>query len=371
MAMILSLLLALITPLFFLFIIYKQDFYQTGQFRFVGISFIWGIIAYGMAVVMNRTLVGSGLTDWDAIVRVWAPILEEIFKGLVLIYLITRPKFTYSVDGAIYGFAAGIGFAVVENVEYVTGDPSLAFMIAIQRVFSTNLIHASSSAIIGIALASFRLEKSATRWLMLLLGLVLAIGQHMFFNNMISNGTYLIVAIGAGALGAGFIYFAIRRGRKQAQGWIKEKLGMADRVTSGEVRVVNRLEDLDQVLQPVADRFGNDVADKVEKLLFLQARLGIKRKTLDSFQNDPKMLKAVQAEMDEMRAQMEEARRGIGTYAMMFVRGIFTEEMLSVWNQMQNKIQEQSAATGGQKGGGLWSSLDHRVQQSSNPGETK
>ena len=184
---------------------------------------------------------------------------------------------------------------------------------------------------------------------------------------MISNGTYLIVAIGAGFLGAGFIYLNMWWGRKQAQGWIKEKLGMADRVTAGETRAVNRLDDLDHILLPVVERFGEETASQVEKLLFLQARLGIKRKTLDSFQNNEKMLRAVEAEMNEMRTQMDEARRAIGTYAMMFVRGTFTDEIVSIWDQMQTKIQEKSAATGGQKGGGLWSSLDNRVKEVSNP----
>jgi len=363
MGMIFGLILAFTIPFAFLAIIYKLDFYQTGQFRFVLLSLVGGLAAYFIAVIVNRSMVSAGLTDWDAIVRYWAPILEEIFKGLFLLYLVRRAEFTYSVDGAVYGFSAGIGFAVIENYEYVSSDPAIALAVALQRVFSTNLIHASSSAAIGIALGLFRLEISKSRWLILITGIVLAMGQHMLFNNIISNGTYLVVAVGAGAFGLGFVWYAMIRGKNQAQNWIKEKLGMTDRVTDGEVRVVNRIEDLDQILLPVAERFGAETASQVENLLFLQARLGIKRKTLDSFQNDEKMLQAVQAEMSEMQVQMEESRRAIGTYAMMFVRGTFTEEILSIWDQMQTKIQERSAETGGQKGGGLWSSLDNRVKQ--------
>ena len=364
MGMMIGLILAFIIPVFFLGIIYTFDFYKTGHFRFIIYCFIWGISAYYLAVFLHRSLVNQGLTDWDTIVRFIAPVAEEILKGLFLIFLVSRPVFTYSVDGAVYGFAIGIGYAVIENFEYVTSDPTIALAVALQRVFSTNLIHASDSAMIGIALGMFRLERSPSRWLILLTGLVLAIGQHMLFNNMISHGTFLIVAIGAGFLGASFIYIAMRRGRKQAQGWIKEKLGMLDRVTDGETRVVNHLESLDEVLHPVAERFGEEKASQVEKLLFLQARLGIKRKTLDSFQDNERMRKAVEAEMSEMRTQMDETRRAIGAYAMMFVRGTFTDEIVSVWDQMQTKIQERSVATGGQKGGGLWSSLDNRVKQS-------
>lgn len=363
MGMIIGLVLAFTIPLIFLYIVWKLDFYQTGQFRFVSSALVWGPVAYGLAVTLNRSLVDNGLADWDGMVRYWAPISEEIIKALFLLYLVRRSEFTYSVDGAVYGFSAGIGFAVIENFEYVSGDPAIALAVALQRVFSTNLIHASSSAVIGIAMGLFRLEKSGSRWLMLVTGIALAMGQHMLFNNLINRGTYLVVAVGAGFFGLAFVYVAMRRGRNQAQDWIKEKLGMIDRVTDGEARVVNRIENLDQILLPVVERFGAETADQVENLLFLQARLGIKRKTLESFQENKRMLRAIKAEMDEMRAQMEETRRAIGSYAMLFVRGTFSDEIISIWDQMQTKIQERSEATGGQKGGGLWSSLDDRVKR--------
>lgn len=364
MGMFLGLILAFIIPLLFVAIVHKFDFYQTGQFQYIVLCLGWGIVAYFLALFTNRSLVNAKLLTWDSVIRFEAPIVEEIFKGLILFYLVQRPQFTYSVDGAVYGFAAGIGFAVAENIEYVTSDPNIAMAVALQRVFSTNLIHASSSAIIGIALGMFRLEKSRSRWLFFLGGVILAISQHMLFNNMVELGTYLVVAVGAGFIGAGFIYLAMQRGRKQAHTWIKEKLGMADRVTEGEARIVNRLEDLDEILQPVYQRFGPERTDLVEKFLRIQARLGIKRKTLDSL--DGHLRQAVEVEMDKMRAEMEEIRTSLGLYVMMFVRSVYTEDVVSVWSQMEAKINEQSLATGGQKGGGLWSSLDDRLKPPAN-----
>ena len=363
MGTILGLLLAFIIPLLFLGIIRKFDFYQTGQYRYIILCLVWGGIAYFLAVFTNRLIVGSGLATWDTVIRFSAPITEEFLKALFLLFLVQRPQFTYSVDGAVYGFASGIGFAVFENYEYVTSTPEIALAVALQRVFSTNLIHASSSAIVGITLGVFRLETTRSRWMILLAGIVLAIGQHMLFNNMVSRGTYLVVAVGAGLVSTAYIYYSIRRGIQNARGWIKEKLGMDDRVTSGEAALVNHLESADEILAPIADRFGAEKASQVEVLLFLQARLGIKRKTLDSFQENEKMRHAVETEMSEMRAQMEGIRRAIGTYVMLFVRGTYTEDVISVWDQMQAKIQAQSAETKGQKGGGLWSSLDNRLNQ--------
>jgi len=138
-------------------------------------------------------------------------------------------------------------------------------------------------------------------------------------------------------------------------------LGMDNRVTWGEVAMVDQLDSPNDILYPVVERFGTEKARMVEKLLYLQARLGIKQKSLDNVQNNAPMRNAVNAEIIEIHTDMEKIQREIGTYAMLFVRGLFTGEMISVWDQMQAKIQERSAATGAQKGGGLWSSLENRV----------
>lgn len=361
MSLIFGLTLAFIFPLFFLRFIRWLDFYQTGQPKLILLSLIWGEIAFALAAFSNNFLLNSGLADQDAIIRIYAPIQEEIIKGLVLLYLIRLPKFTYSVDGAVYGFATGIGFAVVENFAYIT-DPATAAAGAWQRILTANLVHATSSTILGIALGIFHLKRSRSRWLIFVSGLFLAIGQHMFYNAISLNGPSLIVAFGTAFLGLIFIYLAMQHRKRQAQDWIRQKLGMDDRVTPGEVAMVNRLDSKQDVFYPVFQRFGAEKASQVEQLVYLQARIGIKRKTLDSFQKNDFLRNAVEAEMSKMRTEMDVVRRAIGVYAMLFVRGLYTEEMISVWDQMQAKIRERSVLNEGQKPGGLWSSLEERLK---------
>jgi RsiW-degrading membrane proteinase PrsW (M82 family) len=360
MSVFIGFILAIIIPLFFLGIIHALDFYRTGQLKFILLCLGWGGIAYALGGLINNLLFVSKLTDWDTIIRVYAPIHEEVFKGLILLFWVRRPKFYYFVDGAIYGFAAGIGFAIFENFESLFNNSSITDIFI--RTLSTNLIHATGSAAIGIAFGLFRLETSRSRWQFSVAGLCVAIGQHMFFNNMIRNEVSSIVTFIPGFLGLAFVYFAMQRGKQQAQRWIRQKLGMDDRVTRGEVAMVDRLDGTDDVLIPVVERFGAETTSQVEKFLYLQARLGIKRKALESFQKDAMMRNAMEVEINKIRAEMDEVRRAVGIYAMLFVRGLFTDEMASVWEQMQAKIQERSAVTGGRKGGGLWASLEERVK---------
>jgi RsiW-degrading membrane proteinase PrsW (M82 family) len=367
MEFIFGLLLVTSIPLLFLYFIHQLDFYQSGQFQTIVLSLVLGGIAFTIAAITNWSLEYLVPIDIETIERFIAPILEEIFKGLFLLYLIKRSQFTYSVDGILYGLAVGIGFAVLENIFYIT-QVSNATDIAFQRIFTASLVHAFSSAVLGMALATLRSGSSFMRWLVPLVGLFLAIAQHGLYNNaihsnyLIDNAIHPAVIYIPGIIGGVFIYGVMQYGKKQAQKWIKEKLGMEDRITRNEVAAVNSLATTDEFLLPIIERFGVEKADQVEELLYLQARIGIKRKSLDSIQNNETIHNAVEIEINEMRAQMEKVQRGIGVYAMLFVRGLFTDEMISVWNRIQAKIRERSAATGGQKGGGLWSSLEERVK---------
>jgi RsiW-degrading membrane proteinase PrsW (M82 family) len=367
MEFIFGLLLTISIPLIFLYAIRQLDFYQTGQFQTIALSLILGGIAYTPAALTNWSLNQLVAIDIDTIERFIAPFHEEIIKGLFLLVVIRRSQYTYSVDGALYGLAAGIGFSVVENYFYITGISNAAD-IAIQRIFTTSLVHAFSSAIIGITLATLRSETTFFQWLVPLVGLFLAIGQHMLYNNVIHtnflvhNKIHPAIIYIPGVFGGFFIYGIMQRGKKQAQNWIKENLGMKDRVTRQETKAVNRFANSDDILLPIVERFGPEKASQVEELLYHQARMGIKRKSLDSIQGNQKARTTLEAEIREMQEDMEKLRREIGTYVMLFIRGLFTEEMVSVWGQLQAKIQERSAATGGQKGGGVWTSLDKRVK---------
>jgi hypothetical protein len=136
---------AALIPLSFLFVVKSFDFYQTGSAKFIVYSGAWGILSYFSAAQINPALVEHDVFSTDTVVRFAAPVIEEILKGLILIYLIRHPDFKYFLDGAIYGFASGIGFAIFENFEYILAHPSTALILAISRVLSTNLIHATGS----------------------------------------------------------------------------------------------------------------------------------------------------------------------------------------------------------------------------------
>jgi RsiW-degrading membrane proteinase PrsW (M82 family) len=368
---ILAFVIATLIPLAALYLIRRHELYGTSTFKTVLACFAWGLIAFALAYLANTATMRAGLVTVNTFRRFTAPIIEEILKALVLVYLVRRPQFTYPVDGAIYGFAAGIGFAIVENYSYILGNPAAAIMVAISRVISTNLMHATGSAVIGIALGEARLSRPPRSVLFILGGLALALAVHIGFNNLVtrvSSGLLLLYAAAVGLAGAGFIVVVIRRQFAAGQRWINEALGDADRVSAHETAVVTQAQAWGKLLAPVKECFPDKVTH-VERFLRLQGQLGIKRKTLDMI-TDEKLIRDLQAEMETIRRQMDEARRAAGTYAMLYVRNIIPPEATMRWSSV---LDERIAATASAAasaedpaaaraaGAGLWSNLGERT----------
>jgi len=357
--LIVSLVVAFTIPCVYLYLgVYKRDFFQTSNTNLILYCFVWGATAYFLAARINSMALEKFWVSYDVLVRFTAPVLEEILKGAILLYLIRRADFTYFVDGAIYGFTTGIGFAVFENIEYVTHNPTAALGLAIARVFSTNFIHATACGSIGIALGYSRFEHSGSwrRVTTLLMSVVVAMGLHITFNNLVNNGAPLFLAVIVGLSGFGIIIYVILRGMKELQGWVTEELKEEKGVTSNEASIVDRFKNVDTILEPFAKRFGPEKAELAREMLLWQAQLGIHRKTAEKHQ-DEKMRQAAQAQVEELRHKMEGNRKKLGWYCMLQLRGIFPEDGDPWWEMHAIELAPKEKA-----GTGLWSDLNNKTK---------
>jgi RsiW-degrading membrane proteinase PrsW (M82 family) len=337
--------IATVVPLVFMWVIRKFDLYATGTFRLVAACLFAGVFAFFVALLINDAMLENEIVTLEIFQWVTAPIIEEILKSLFLIYLIRRKDFHFFVDGAIYGFAVGIGFAIIENGYYLYNNPRAVLGIAIARVLSTNLVHASGSALIGISLGIARFEKPPKSILYALGGYVAAMVLHMGYNYLVTtlNSSLLLLYAAGVGFGAGIvIYFMIRRGLADEKKYIEEKLVEETTVTAGETAIVNRLSESSKILAPLSKKFGPKKAQQVGQFLTLQAHLGIKRKMVEKLP-DPKMRQGVEAEMAEIRTEMDVLRRSVGTYAMMYVRTIFPETGSPLFGRLETLLSERAS----------------------------
>ena len=352
-------LVAVLLPLLFLYIVYALDLYSSGSFRTVATCFVWGFVAFGLAYVINNSVKDQVLEQWLGIkgaradlftVTLVAPIVEEIAKSLILIYFGRRPDFTYFVDGAIYGFAAGIGFSVLENFFYMSqpGAGGQSLVVAISRSFSTCLMHGSASALVGVSIGRFRYGHGGTRFLSAILGWGAAIVLHSAFNRVVQpyNPAALILvgSVGLGVGGVILIALFIRWGLVEERRWIEETLGIGLRVTEKEKALVRELQDLETLLKPITERFGREKSAQVEDFLLKQAQLGIKQKS-SQLTTDPRLKAQVDEQVQELQQEMETLRRKVGVYCMTYVRTIFPPESLALWGNLERQVQKAQERT--------------------------
>jgi RsiW-degrading membrane proteinase PrsW (M82 family) len=373
-----ALLVAILIPIGYLVWISKRDFFETRKTRLIQICFFWGLFAYALAYLFQSNLIHGGILTKDQVVRYLAPVLEEILKGAILFYLVRRADFTYFVDGAIYGFTVGIGFAIFENFEYVLSNPSMAVSLALMRVLSTNLIHATASGMIGIALGYSRFERSnsSRRWYTLIFGTVIAMAIHMTFNNLVSNRAPLLVAIFLGIGGGFVIYLIIRQGLKDLQGWVEEQLKRenasvtgGETVTTHEASVVQKLDDIDRVLVKFKDVYGEPYTKLAKEIILAQAQMGIYKKTSEKHQNETNR-QAASEQVAALREKMNQNRKQLGSLRMLLLRTLFPEDSDLIWTTLEKMLESQKAPREA-AGKGLWTTLNQRAAESASKGDAE
>lgn len=338
--------IAVAVPLVFLVVVRRLDLYASGSLPAVLACMAFGALAIPLSLATNtvalRLLTPSlGATAALALVKTTvAPVVEEVFKSVGIVDVERRPAFTYFVDGAVYGFAAGTAFAVVENLFYLS-SAGAPLALSINRVFSTCLMHAASSSLVGVSIGRFRFARGPARWLALPLGWSGAIAVHAGFNGFINAAPLtparLFAAIGFGLAGAAMTAAFIAVGLREERAWLAETLHLGTGVSAHEANVVQRLGDAGDLLAPIARHFGAERRRQVGDLLVRQAQLGLKRKAA-AMSPDERLSAALAAEADALEAEIDRRRREIGIYCMAYVRAILPPDGSPLWDGLRRAV---------------------------------
>jgi RsiW-degrading membrane proteinase PrsW (M82 family) len=144
------LLLGLLPVLLFLATLIYLDSYKLVRLRWVVAVMAAGCVLAGVCWFVNDGL-GSRLALSQAnYSRYVAPIVEELAKATLLLALIRMNRIGFLVDAAIYGFAIGTGFAVVENLCYWSSLSNPLVSLWLVRGFGTAVMHGGTTAIFAI-----------------------------------------------------------------------------------------------------------------------------------------------------------------------------------------------------------------------------
>ena len=329
--------IALIIPALAFYLIHALDLFKTSKTQTVVLCAVWGaLVAYPLAALINGGL--QTILGYAVVVSLTAPLIEEILKSLILLYYTRQPSFHYFVDGAVYGFGVGIGFAVVENFAYVSISPSLG--LAITRVLSTSLMHAIASGIVGLSLG--RLRRTRMR-LLPLLGIGGAATLHILYNNivnMLSGPVLLITALTLGIGGAGVIALQIVYALRQEKEHFTQTLGLEIDVSPGERQAIQQFggASIEAILQELGKTFGAENVILIRRLLITEANIGILENNLALPAISERLRAAWETEVAARQSESRELRHQMGRSVLAYLSTLFPAQDEALWSYLEEQF---------------------------------
>jgi len=171
--------------LLFLTLLIFIDSYKLIRLRDILATIFVGCAIAGLSLYANSFLIATLNIELPDYSKYVSPFVEELFKASYLIYLIAASRVGFMVDAAIYGFAVGAGFALVENIYYLYSLHSTNIMLWIIRGFGTAVMHGGTTAIFGIIAKNLSERYPHLRSQNFFLGFIAAFALHAIFNHFI------------------------------------------------------------------------------------------------------------------------------------------------------------------------------------------
>jgi RsiW-degrading membrane proteinase PrsW (M82 family) len=158
-------------------------------FKLVRLGAVLLTIAAGAAVALACLPLHAWVFDATGIglatlMRYVAPVTEESLKALVVVVLLRRRRIGFLVDAGVHGFAVGTGFAIVENVDYLSHLPDASLLLWFARGLGTATLHGTLTAVFAMATKAMLDRGERRLWIALAPGLALAIVIHSMFNHL-------------------------------------------------------------------------------------------------------------------------------------------------------------------------------------------
>ena len=303
----LQVLVSLLPVFVFLTALIFLDSYKLVKLRAVISTILLGCLVAGVLVAISL----FGLVEVDDVMypKYGAPIIEELLKGIFLIYLIRSKKIGFMVDAAIYGFAIGAGFAFVENIHYLSTLPSSNLFLWIIRGFGTAIMHGGTTALFGVISKDLCDRHSSEQSRFFLPGLGTAIVIHSFYNHFFFSPQISTVIILIVLPAVFMILFSWSE--KATRMWLgvgfdtdMELLGM---ITTGNISETK----IGRYLQSLKQRFPGEMIVDMLCLLRLHLELSVRAKGM-LLMREAGFRSAADASIKEKFAELNYLEKSIG-----------------------------------------------------------
>jgi RsiW-degrading membrane proteinase PrsW (M82 family) len=206
--------------LVFLGLLRLLDSYKLVALRAILLSVLAGVLAALAGYAINVALRPALGVDFSHYSRYVAPVVEETLKALFVVYLLQQHKVGFVVDAAIHGFGIGTGFAVLENLIYLSMHPGAPPWTWVVRGFGTAIMHGGTTAIVAMVSRTLLNRTDAFRLRLVVPGLGLAVVLHSLYNHFLLQPILATAVIVLVVPLVSVVVF--QQSERAARGWVGE-----------------------------------------------------------------------------------------------------------------------------------------------------
>jgi RsiW-degrading membrane proteinase PrsW (M82 family) len=171
----------------------QEERQKTEPRGLLALCFVAGMIAVLFVLPVEKFIQNIVSSSGGQII-LWAA-AEEIMKYLAVLIILYKTTYVDEpIDWPILMITAALGFAALENTLFLLkplslGQVTVGLLTGQLRFLGSTLLHAVSSATIGVSLGlTFHMQARARKWY-LLVGVIIAIALHSLFNFFIMENS--------------------------------------------------------------------------------------------------------------------------------------------------------------------------------------
>ncbi len=235
--MLLRFALSLLPVLLFLALLYGQDGYKLLSLRRLLFTIGAGVLAALVAFWATEHLVPLLPLSRYAYSAGDAPLLEEALKAAWPVALLLRRKIGFAGDAVIYGFAAGTGFALVENIYYALVLESGSVTVWLIRGLGTAVMHGGTTSVLTLLLTHFSEREGRFHPWQFMVAFILAVSIHSMFNLFLLSP--VIETMLQLVLLPALMFWAFRLSEKDLRDWLDKgfdsDIALLDAIETGQI----------------------------------------------------------------------------------------------------------------------------------------
>jgi RsiW-degrading membrane proteinase PrsW (M82 family) len=310
------------------FILVYLDSYKLVGIRWVMGVIIAGGITAGLSYLINVNFLDFLEIQFTTYARYISPFIEEILKAAIILALLRMHRIGFLVDAAIFGFAVGAGFAMIENLYFLQYLPETNAGVWIVRGFGTAIMHGGATAIFAVAGRALMSAKKNLGLIAFIPGLLIATIAHSIFNHFffspILNAISVLVVLPM------LMAVVFQQSEKSVEEWLDVGFDadteLLELINSGELSESH----VGEYLHSLKEKFEGAIVADLLCYLRLHVELAIRAKGLlmmreSGFQNTPGEM--TRAKLEEMKY----LEKSIGATGKLAIRPFLQMSRKDLW----------------------------------------